>query len=157
MAVYTRKAQRTSTTAAATPTTPAPQPAFPTYADEPTFLKSLRDFEVDRKVTRKATLWEVKKAQKGRTQVLFCTRNPSAGKAPSRLNMTMRVKGGWDVQLEDAGVADALAGETDWIAEVEHRPAVREVSLEDLLRPGKPRKARKGTRSGRLFRSPFRR
>lgn len=143
MAVYTRKAQRTSTTTAATPTTPAPQPAFPTYADEPTFLKSLRDFEVDRKVTRKATLWEVKKAQKSRTQVLFCTRNPSAGKAPSRLNMTMRVKGGWDVQLEDAGVADALAGETDWIAEVEHRPAVREVSLEDLLRPGKPRKARK--------------
>ena len=63
-----------------------------------------------------------------------------------RPHMTMHVRGGWQVQLEDDGAA--VPEETDWVAEVENKPPATEVALADILKPGKPAKTR---HKGRCF------
>ena len=102
-------------------------------------LKNRRDFEYTRKMIRKSSEWKAKHGLKepmpfSRWYKNWC----DADVRNVRSHMTMHVRGGWQVRLEDDGVAEVE--ETDWVAEVEEKPARKEVALIDIARPAKPRR-----------------
>jgi hypothetical protein len=117
-------------------------------------LKSLHEAERSRKMYRKSSVWKDKQMWKDPLQ--RWTLLPEGlrkwkdlePRRHIRPHMTMHVKGGWQIQLEDGGVGAELETETDWVAEIEDRPGKKEVLLTEILKPGKPQKARgKGTGS----------
>lgn len=106
-------------------------------------LKSARGFEHARKMTRKASALAEKKALKDPLVYWDLLLHKDYRDTRSvRPHMTMHVRGGWQLQLDDDG-RSALEEETDWVAEVDDAPAAREVPLVDLLKPAKRRKTRR--------------
>ena len=90
-------------------------------------LKAVREHQHVRETIMKSAKW--KKKQEGMKSGLKTPRH-----RVERPQMTR----GWELRAEDDG-EDVV--ETDWVADVDGagRPAVREVPLVDLLKPGKLR------------------
>ena len=97
---------------------------FTLSTDAISLLKAARELDVSRESAMKSEKWKRKKEA-----------IKEGPKAQRHRSQTVR---GWDLQIDDDG-EDIV--ETDWVADVDGagRPAVREVPLVDLLKPGKLR------------------
>lgn len=109
-------------------------------------LKELRDVGRHRKIALKGNHWQHKASMKDPMVFWDCAlwegRRDRGGEFRYiRPHMTMHVKGGWQVRIDDNG--HYLEDETDWIAEVERKPLRTEVAMTDLLKSAKQRKTRK--------------
>ena len=110
-------------------------------------LKLARDVTRHRKMTRKGSEWRVKDAMKDPEVHWAWVFRPHVQEVRNiRPHMTMHVKGGWQLKLEDNGVGEEE--QTGWVAEVEEKPEVKEVALSELLKTAKRQKTR---RKGWLF------
>ena len=114
-------------------------------------LKHLRSATRDRKMVRKGSGWRTKQAMKDPMvfwDYVFHDERHAEEARVVRPGMTMRVRGGWEVKLDDNGAAVEEEEEVDWVAEVQRRPVEREVSMSELLTSAKRGRSRK---KGQLF------
>lgn len=133
------------------PSTDATEPAQPVVhsAETLTDLKSRRTCERDRKLARKRLIrnaklnaqapWAYSLARPAQDPL----RDEYGNIRSARQHMTMHVKGGWHVQLDDDAAAPAESpgeDERNALGEGGDRTMRIEVPLAEVLKPGKPRR-----------------
>ena len=94
-----------------------------------------------RKMVRRGAAWKVKHGLREPVVLLNTKREWDHQGRHVRPHMTMHVRGGWQLRLDDDG--RPVPEETDWVADAESAPVRKEVALVDIAKPAKPRKHRK--------------